>query len=78
MNDAITKALADELEKMRQSRSASQENVAEWLHISRSTIANYEQGRRDIPLDVFFKYCDVCYTDPYVVLERVRKFVYKK
>ena len=77
MNDAITMALATELREMRQNRSLSQQDVADRVGSSRSRIANYEQGRRDIPLDVFFKYCDICDVDAYEVLRRVRKYVYK-
>ncbi len=78
MNDKITLALATELKEMRQNASLSQQDVADRIGTTRSRITNYELARRDVPLDIFFKICDVCATDPYEVLDRVRKFVYKK
>ena len=77
MNDKITMALADELKVMRQNASFSQQDVADRVGTTRSRISNYEMGRRDIPLDLFFKICDVCSADAYAVLDRVRKYVYK-
>lgn len=77
MNDKITKALASELQSMRQNRNLTQQDIADRIGTTRSRVANYEQGRRDVPLDIFFKYCDVCGTDAYEILDKVRKYVYK-
>jgi len=77
MNDLITKALADELKLMRNEKGLSQQELADRMKTTRSRLNNYERGVRDVPLDIFFKYCDICGTDAYEILDKVRKYVYK-
>ena len=78
MRNVLRKELGIELRNMRQQCGFSQQEVADRLGVGRTTISGYEIGKRGIEIDLFFRYCDICHTDPYQLLENVRKYVYKK
>lgn len=72
-NDKLTKLIANELASMRTKKGLTQQEVSERLKVSRTTIANYEQGRRDIPADIFIEFCEVCSVDPFILLDKLCK-----
>ena len=78
MKNIYTKELGTRLAKIRQDRELSQEEVADRLGMTRSGICRYENGDREIKMTEYFKLCDIYQTDPYKLLEEVRKYVYKK
>lgn len=73
MNSKFYKELADELKVARKLSGLSQEQTAEKTKFERSSIANYEQGRRNIDLEFFFKLCKIYNTDGIEILKRVSK-----
>lgn len=65
------------LKEYRIGHSLTQQDVADRLRVSRSTISSWESGRRIIYADDLFKYCDVLNVDPNEVCNKVRKYLYK-
>ena len=65
------------LRDYRKSCSMSQQDIADRLRVSRSTVASWETGRRVIYADDLFKYCDAVNVDINEVVAKVRRYVYK-
>ena len=47
--------IARNLKALRNANGYTQDNIAEFLGISRSTYSNYEDGDREVPLEVLEK-----------------------
>lgn len=56
------------LELLRREKGMTQEEVAEYLSISRNTLAAYESGKSKIPLSVFIRLADLYKYDVFDVL----------
>lgn len=56
------------LELLRREKGMTQEEVAEYLGISRNTLAAYESGKSKIPLSVFIRLADLYKYDVFDVL----------
>ncbi|MBQ3124481.1 MAG: helix-turn-helix transcriptional regulator [Clostridia bacterium] len=56
------------LELLRREAGMTQEEVAEYLGISRNTLAAYESGKSKIPLSVFIRLADLYKCDVFDVL----------
>lgn len=78
MSKIYSTKIGEQLTKKRNECGMSQQEVADRLGVSDVTISRYEKGSRDISLPTFFKICDIYQSDPYELLDEVRKFVYKK
>lgn len=65
------------LREYRKSHLMSQQDIADRLRVSRSTVASWETGRRVIYADDLFKYCDAVNVDINEVIAKVKKYVYK-
>lgn len=65
------------LKEYRKNASLSQQDVADRLRVSRSSVANWETGRRVICADDLFKYCDILNVDPNIPLSICKKYLYK-
>lgn len=55
----MSNIVGDNLKKLRDANHFSQEQVASFLGINRSTYSNYESGDREAPLDVLEKASDL-------------------
>lgn len=55
----MSNIVGDNLKKLRDANRFSQEQVASFLDINRSTYSNYESGDREAPLDVLEKASDL-------------------
>ncbi len=55
----MSNIVGDNLKKLRDANRFSQEQVASFLGINRSTYSNYESGDREAPLDVLEKASDL-------------------
>lgn len=60
-NDIIAK----NIKKMRESSGFTQDNIADFLNIKRSTYSNYETGNRELPLSIMEKLADLYGCDMY-------------
>lgn len=69
--------LGRQLKEYRKGCSLSQQDIADRLKVSRSTVGSWEQGRRVIYADDLFKYCDILNVDPNIPLSACKKFLYK-
>lgn len=78
MPNRFYKELGIILKEYRKSCSLTQEEVADRLRVSRSTIANWETGRRVVYADDLFRYCDVLNIDPNEIVNKVKKYLYKE
>lgn len=76
-SQAFYRELGKMLKGYRQSVSLSQQDIADRLKVSRSTVGSWEQGRRVIYADDFFKYCDVVNADPNEITDQARRYLYK-
>ena len=65
-------------QQTRKEHGMSQQYVSERLNVSRSAVANWEQGRNTINADIFFRLCDVYNVDPNEIVKHVRKYLYMK
>ena len=64
-------------QKIRNERNMSQQYVADRLHVSRSTIASWEQGRRGLSADDFFKLCEFYNVNPNDIGNSVKNYLYR-
>ena len=78
MTNTYSKKIGEKLQEKRLQKGLSQQDVADRLNVTDVTISRYEKGQRDISKPMFFKLCDIYQIDPYVLLDDVRKYVYKK
>jgi len=77
MSNLFYKVLGETLQTTRVQRVLTQQDVADRLHISRSTITSWELGRRTISMDDLIKYCDILNVDPNEIIKPARKYLYK-
>jgi transcriptional regulator with XRE-family HTH domain len=57
------------IKRFRERLGLSQEQIAEYLGIARESISYYENGKREIPVEVLNKLCDVYGIDLDMLLE---------
>jgi len=67
MNERLT--IAKNIKLMRKASNYTQENVASFLGIKRSTYSNYETGERELPLSCMEKLADLYGCDAYLMYE---------
>ncbi len=67
MNERLT--IAKNIKLMREASNYTQENVASFLGIKRSTYSNYETGERELPLSCMEKLADLYGCDAYLMYE---------
>lgn len=48
----------ERIKNLREDNDLTQQNLAEYLSISRSTYRNYENGDRNIPIEILIKIAD--------------------
>ena len=60
----------ERIKALREDRDLTQQAVAEYLQITRSTYSNYENGIREFPLEVLKKLADLYDTSLDYLLER--------
>ena len=77
MASVFYKELGALLRDARKSASLTQQDIADRLRVSRTTVASWEIGRRVIYADDLMKYCDALNLDINDVIAKVRKYVYK-
>ena len=56
----------------------TQQMAANRLGVSRSALANWEQGRRNIYIEQFVKLCEIYSVNPDTILLDLRKYLYSK
>ena len=77
MNSVFYTELGKELQSIRKSLGMSQQIVADRMKVTRSCVANWEQGQRQINIDDIYKLCDIYNIDINELTKRVRKYLYK-
>ncbi|MBQ8608199.1 MAG: helix-turn-helix transcriptional regulator [Bacteroidaceae bacterium] len=65
----MDKIIGQNLCKLRKANSFTQEQVAEYLGINRSTYSNYELGEREMPFDLLERIADLLGCDLTVLME---------
>lgn len=48
----------ERIKNLREDNDLTQQNLAEYLSIARSTYRNYENGNRNIPIEILIKIAD--------------------
>ena len=69
----MTNAFGETLRRLRMERGLSQQQVADRLHVERSSVANWEAGRRTPGATLMFKIAEVLGTDAAVLLSTAEK-----
>ncbi len=67
MEERLT--IAKNIKMMREASGYTQDNIASFLGINRSTYSNYELGTRELPLEHMEKLADLYGCDAYVLYE---------
>ena len=75
MNDKFYTELGSELKAGRKFKGYTQQYVADRIKVSRSCIASWENGARQITIDDVFKLCDLYGLDVNVLVKRVKKYL---
>lgn len=70
--------LGKSIQKAREDAGMTQQMVADRLNVSRSALANWEQGRRNIYIEQFVKLCEIYSVNPDSLLIDLRRFLYSK
>ncbi len=77
MNDKLKKEIASQIVELRESRGFTQQDLAERINVSRSTVANWEQQRREVGADELLKIYDIFGVDTNEYINKLKKFLYK-
>ena len=78
MKDIFSIKLGELLTQTRINKGMSQQEVADRLGVSDVTISRYEKGQREIAMPTYIKICDIYNVDAYELLEKVRKYIYRR
>ena len=78
MKDIFSVKLGELLTQTRINKGMSQQEVADRLGVSDVTISRYEKGQREIAMPTYIKICDIYNVDAYELLEKVRKYIYRR
>lgn len=70
--------LGKAIQKAREDAKMTQQMAANRLGVSRSALANWEQGRRNIYIEQFVKLCEIYSVNPDTILLDLRKYLYSK
>lgn len=77
MNNNFYVEVGKALQEARQSKNYSQQDVADRLKVSRSTVASWEQGRRSIYMDDLYRIADILGVDVNDLVKTARKYLFK-
>lgn len=58
------------LKDMREDRDLTQQELAFYLQISQNTYSQYENGKRQLPIDILLRLADYFHTSTDYILER--------
>lgn len=58
------------IKELRTDRDTTQQTLADYLNLSRSTYSNYENGIRDMPVEILVKIADYFHTSTDYLLRR--------
>lgn len=75
MNDKFYMELANVLQSKRLDKGLSQQDVSERLGITRSCVANWEQGRRRIDFDTLYKLCSILDIDILDLTSHMKRYI---
>ena len=75
MNEKFYQELACELKEARISKNFTQEYVAERINVTRSCIATWERGTRQITFDDVFKLCVLYELDINQLANKIKKYL---
>ncbi len=70
--------LGQAIQKAREEAGLTQQMASNRLSVSRSALANWEQGRRSIDIEHFVKLCEIYNINPDDILIDMRKYLYLK
>lgn len=65
----MDKIIGQNLCKLRKANNFTQEQIAEYLGINRSTYSNYELGEREMPFELLERIADLLGCDLHVLME---------
>jgi transcriptional regulator with XRE-family HTH domain len=84
----IKEYVGNQIHKRRKAAKFNQEQLAEYLGMTRTSIVNIEAGRQGVPLDTFWKICNFLHCQPNDLLpetqvvewdyEEVEKVIYER
>lgn len=77
MVNLFYKEVGKYLQNARISRHLTQQDVADRLKVSRSTVTSWELGRRIINMDDVCRYCDIVNVDIMDLTNACKKYIYK-
>ena len=74
----MNKIIGQNLCKLRKANNFTQEQVAEYLGINRSTYSNYELGEREMPFELLERAADLFGCDLVLLLEENKELILQK
>lgn len=77
MNEKLKKEIASQIVKLREERGYTQQDLAKRLGVSRSTLANWEQCRREIGAEELLKIYDIFGVNINEHINKLKKYLYR-
>lgn len=77
MQEKLREEISSQLISLREENDYSQVMLAKRLGITRSTLANWEQGRREIGIEDLLKIYDLFNVDVNEYFEKLRRCLYR-
>ena len=59
------------IRELREENDVKQQEIADYLHIAQNTYSQYENGNRDIPIEIFSQLADYYHTSIDYLVNRV-------
>lgn len=78
MNKRFNIELGKAIKQAREEKGMTQQMLADRLSVSRSCVANWEQGTRNIYMDQFVKACEILQIDADELIRTLTKYLYSK
>lgn len=75
ISTTMNKIIGQNLYKLRNANNFTQEQIADYLNINRSTYSNYELGEREMPFDLLEKAADLLGCELATLLEEKEDIV---
>lgn len=75
MNNKFYEKIGEEIQNARKNKNLSQQTLADKLNLSRSCIANWEQGKRQITFDDVYSLCKVLDLDIVELTKIAKKYL---